>query len=107
MKALYENAKARYSIQYFKFVFSVLSREENAMGQFLKEQGSLDKTAAGKMMTAVGKAQCYTSQQRYVVYERYIKQDLLFGTFLLFPGDKSRLQLDVEPHNSAAIHWRI
>lgn len=42
----------------------MLSREENAMGRFLKEQGSLDKTAAGKMMAAVGKAQCYTSQQR-------------------------------------------
>ena len=47
--------------------FEVLSREENAMGQFLKEQGTLDKTAAGNMMIAVGKAQCYTSQQRLVV----------------------------------------
>uniref|UniRef100_H2ZC35 AH domain-containing protein n=1 Tax=Ciona savignyi TaxID=51511 RepID=H2ZC35_CIOSA len=42
----------------------VLSRDENAMGRFLKDQGSLDKTAAGKMMNAVGKAQCYTAQQR-------------------------------------------
>ena len=37
------------------------------MGHFLKEQGSLDKTAAGKMMTAVGKAQSYSSQQRCVI----------------------------------------
>jgi len=57
-------------------VFIVLSREENAMGQFLKEQGSLDKTAAGKMMTAVGKAQCYTSQQRFV---NYLRQHLLLN----------------------------
>ena len=45
----------------------MLSREENAMGRFLKEQGAMDKTAAGKMMAAVGKAQCYTSQQRYLI----------------------------------------
>ncbi|XP_078489723.1 islet cell autoantigen 1-like isoform X1 [Ciona intestinalis] len=42
----------------------VLSRDENAMGRFLKDQGSLDKTAAGKMMAAAGKAQCFTAQQR-------------------------------------------
>ena len=47
------------------FMYLVLSRNENDMGQFLREQGEMDKTSAGKMMIAVGKAQCFTSQQRY------------------------------------------
>jgi len=41
-----------------------LSRDENSMGRFLKDQGGLDKTPAGKLMGAMGKAQCFTSQQR-------------------------------------------
>lgn len=41
-----------------------LSRDESAMGRFLKEQGVLDKTPAGKLMSAMGKAQCINSQQR-------------------------------------------
>ena len=34
------------------------------MGRFLREQGSSDKSKAGKMMIAVGKAQSYSAQQR-------------------------------------------
>jgi len=41
-----------------------LSRDESAMGRFLKEQGTMDKTPAGKLMCAMGKAQCMNSQQR-------------------------------------------
>ncbi|CAD5116951.1 DgyrCDS5791 [Dimorphilus gyrociliatus] len=41
-----------------------LSQEENAMGRFLKHNGKNDKTRAGKMMSSVGKAQSYASQQR-------------------------------------------
>ncbi|XP_071791493.1 islet cell autoantigen 1-like isoform X2 [Asterias amurensis] len=41
-----------------------LSQEENAMGRFLKSQSSQDKTRAGKMMAAVGKAQIVSSEQR-------------------------------------------
>ncbi|XP_077997151.1 islet cell autoantigen 1-like isoform X3 [Glandiceps talaboti] len=41
-----------------------LSQEENAMGRFLKQQSSTDKTRAGKMMAAVGKSLSFTSQQR-------------------------------------------
>lgn len=37
------------------------------MGRFLKDQGSLDKTKAGKMMIAVGKAQSFAAQQRYFI----------------------------------------
>jgi len=37
------------------------------MGRFLREQGSQDKSKAGKMMIAVGKAQSYSAQQRYAV----------------------------------------
>lgn len=38
------------------------------MGRFLKDQGSLDKTKAGKMMIAVGKAQSFAAQQRYAKF---------------------------------------
>ncbi|XP_072034009.1 islet cell autoantigen 1-like isoform X2 [Amphiura filiformis] len=41
-----------------------LSQEENAMGRFLKSQSNHDKTRAGKMMAAVGKAQTFSSEQR-------------------------------------------
>lgn len=41
----------------------VLSREENAMGRLLKAESQHDKTRAGKMMAAVGKAQSFSSQQ--------------------------------------------
>ncbi|XP_028927038.2 islet cell autoantigen 1 isoform X1 [Ornithorhynchus anatinus] len=41
-----------------------LSQEESELGKFLRTQGSQDKTRAGKMMQAVGKALCFSSQQR-------------------------------------------
>ncbi|XP_053743250.1 islet cell autoantigen 1 isoform X2 [Synchiropus splendidus] len=41
-----------------------LSQEENELGRFLRTQGSLDKTRAGKIMQATGKALCFSSQQR-------------------------------------------
>ncbi len=41
-----------------------LAHEESAAGRFLKECGKVDKTRAGKMMTASGKTLCYTAQQR-------------------------------------------
>ena len=44
---------------------SGLSQEENAMGRFLKSECQRDKTRAGKMMAAVGKAQSFSSQQRW------------------------------------------
>lgn len=44
-----------------------LSHEENALGRFLKDNGKLDKTRAGKMMTAVGKTMSYASQQRLAI----------------------------------------
>ena len=45
-------------------IFIALSQDENEMGRFLKDQGALDKTKAGKMMIAVGKAQSFAAQQR-------------------------------------------
>ena len=36
------------------------------MGRLLKKNSQMDKTRAGKMMAAVGKAQSVSSQQRYV-----------------------------------------
>lgn len=42
----------------------VLSQEENSFGHFLRNHGELDKTCAGKMMNAVGKAMIYSAQQR-------------------------------------------
>ncbi|XP_067907336.1 islet cell autoantigen 1 [Heterodontus francisci] len=44
-----------------------LSQEENELGRFLRSQGSQDKTRAGKMMQASGKALCFSSQQRLVL----------------------------------------
>ncbi|XP_054168004.1 islet cell autoantigen 1-like [Oppia nitens] len=41
-----------------------LAHEESAAGRFLKECAKLDKTRAGKMMSASGKTLCYTAQQR-------------------------------------------
>nr|XP_043890202.1 islet cell autoantigen 1 isoform X1 [Solea senegalensis] len=41
-----------------------LSQEENELGRFLRSQGSEDKTRAGKIMQATGKALCFSSQQR-------------------------------------------
>lgn len=43
-----------------------LSQEENELGRFLRSQGSQDKTRAGKIMQATGKALCFSSQQRWV-----------------------------------------
>ena len=48
----------------FHILLSALSQEENAMGRFLKAESQVDKTRAGKMMAAVGKAQSFSSQQR-------------------------------------------
>ncbi|XP_060756372.1 islet cell autoantigen 1 isoform X2 [Neoarius graeffei] len=41
-----------------------LSQEENEVGRFLRSQGSQDKSRAGKIMQATGKALCFSSQQR-------------------------------------------
>ncbi|XP_078620397.1 islet cell autoantigen 1-like isoform X2 [Branchiostoma floridae x Branchiostoma japonicum] len=41
-----------------------LSQAENELGRFLKSQSQIDKTRAGKMMAAVGKAESFSSQQR-------------------------------------------
>ncbi|MCJ8745454.1 hypothetical protein PDJAM_G00130380 [Pangasius djambal] len=42
----------------------LLSQEENELGRFLRSQGSQDKSRAGKIMQATGKALCFSSQQR-------------------------------------------
>lgn len=41
-----------------------LSQEEAELGRFLRSQGSQDKSRAGKIMQATGKALCFSSQQR-------------------------------------------
>lgn len=45
-------------------LFLGLAQEENAMGRFLKENGKYDKTKAGKVMTAAGKAMSFSAQQK-------------------------------------------
>lgn len=45
-------------------IFLGLAQEENAMGRFLKENGKYDKTKAGKVMTAAGKALSFSAQQK-------------------------------------------
>ncbi|RWS02860.1 islet cell autoantigen 1-like protein, partial [Dinothrombium tinctorium] len=44
-----------------------LSYEESSFGRFLKECGKIDKTRAGKMMTASGKTLSYNAQQRILL----------------------------------------
>jgi hypothetical protein len=61
------------------------------MGRFLKNESQQDKTRAGKMMAAVGKAQSFASQQRYVVvafhciqpraFKRHSKAQIYFAVY--------------------------
>ncbi|XP_059828588.1 islet cell autoantigen 1 isoform X2 [Hypanus sabinus] len=51
-------------IEQYQKQICFLSQEENELGKFLRSQGSQDKTRAGKMMQATGKALCFSSQQR-------------------------------------------
>jgi len=53
-----------YAIEIYQTKIFALSQDENEMGRFLREQGALDKTKAGKMMISVGKAQSFAAQQR-------------------------------------------
>lgn len=52
------------AIECYQNKIFALSQDENEMGRFLRDQGATDKTKAGKMMIAVGKAQSYAAQQR-------------------------------------------
>ncbi|XP_013909971.1 PREDICTED: islet cell autoantigen 1 isoform X2 [Thamnophis sirtalis] len=52
------------AIEHYQKRICFLSQEENELGKFLRSQGSQDKTRAGKMMQATGKALCFSSQQR-------------------------------------------
>lgn len=52
------------AIEFYQNKIFTLSQDENEMGRFLRDQGASDKTKAGKMMIAVGKAQSYAAQQR-------------------------------------------
>ncbi|XP_067304026.1 islet cell autoantigen 1 isoform X2 [Pseudorasbora parva] len=51
-------------IEQYQRRISLLSEEENELGRFLRSQGSQDKSRAGKIMQATGKALCFSSQQR-------------------------------------------
>ncbi|XP_045901995.1 islet cell autoantigen 1 isoform X1 [Micropterus dolomieu] len=51
-------------IEQYQRRICLLSQEENELGRFLRTQGSHDKTRAGKIMQATGKALCFSSQQR-------------------------------------------
>uniref|UniRef100_A0A8C1WV15 Islet cell autoantigen 1 n=1 Tax=Cyprinus carpio TaxID=7962 RepID=A0A8C1WV15_CYPCA len=51
-------------IEQYQMRISLLSQEENELGRFLRSQVSQDKSHAGKIMQATGKALCFSSQQR-------------------------------------------
>nr|XP_046254955.1 islet cell autoantigen 1 isoform X2 [Scatophagus argus] len=51
-------------IEQYQRRICLLSQEENELGRFLRSQGLQDKTRAGKIMQATGKALCFSSQQR-------------------------------------------
>ncbi|BFZ15457.1 hypothetical protein BsWGS_18496 [Bradybaena similaris] len=46
----------------------VVSQEENTMGRLLKAHSNKDKTRAGKMMAAVGKAESNSAQERLALH---------------------------------------
>lgn len=50
-----------------------LSQETNSMGRFLKENSDEDKTRAGEMMLATGKALVYCAQQQLLLHEPLIR----------------------------------
>ncbi|VDO91817.1 unnamed protein product [Schistosoma mattheei] len=52
------------SFDYYPADCSDLSQAENEMGRFLKQYSLEDKTQAGKIMSAVGKALSSSAQQR-------------------------------------------
>ncbi|XP_072316574.1 islet cell autoantigen 1 [Eucyclogobius newberryi] len=52
------------AIEQYQRRICLLSQEEAELGQFLRSQSSQDKTRAGKIMQATGKALCFSSQQR-------------------------------------------
>ncbi|XP_051575297.1 islet cell autoantigen 1-like isoform X2 [Myxocyprinus asiaticus] len=54
-------------IEHYQRRISLLSQEENELGRFLRSQGSQDKSRAGKIMQATGKALCFSSKQRLVL----------------------------------------
>ncbi|XP_055019349.1 islet cell autoantigen 1 [Boleophthalmus pectinirostris] len=51
-------------IEQYQKRICVLSQEEAELGRFLRSQASQDKSRAGKIMQATGKALCFSSQQR-------------------------------------------
>ncbi|KAI5092414.1 islet cell autoantigen 1 [Silurus meridionalis] len=51
-------------IEQYQRRICLLSQEENELGRFLRSQGTQDKSRAGKIMQATGKALCFSSQQR-------------------------------------------
>lgn len=63
------------NVLFYATIILALSQDENEMGRFLRDQGATDKTKAGKMMIAVGKAQSYAAQQR-LGYKHYTKNDV-------------------------------
>lgn len=63
------------NLLFYATIILALSQDENEMGRFLRDQGATDKTKAGKMMIAVGKAQSYAAQQR-LGYKHYTKNDV-------------------------------
>ncbi|XP_028605482.2 islet cell autoantigen 1 isoform X5 [Podarcis muralis] len=58
------------AIELYQKRICFLSQEENELGKFLRSQGSQDKTRAGKMMQATGKALCFSSQQSSRLHTR-------------------------------------
>lgn len=73
-------------IEQYQRRITFLSQEESELGRFLRSQGSQDKSRAGKIMQATGKALCFSSQQR-----------------LALRGPLSRLYQEVETFRYRAI----
>ncbi|XP_039251029.2 islet cell autoantigen 1-like [Styela clava] len=86
-----------------------LARDENQLGRFLKDQGSQDKTQAGKMMSAVGKALCFSAQQRLLLRHPLgrLREDVeTFRQRAITDTDMSVKKMEEErTHYRASLMW--
>ncbi|XP_053265446.1 islet cell autoantigen 1 isoform X3 [Podarcis raffonei] len=99
------------AIELYQKRICFLSQEENELGKFLRSQGSQDKTRAGKMMQATGKALCFSSQQSSRLHTRSLARSpytchfcfCFFGHRLALRTPLCRLYQEVETFRYRAI----
>lgn len=82
------------AIEFYQNKIFALSQDENEMGRFLRDQGTTDKTKAGKMMIAVGKAQSFAAQQRLCLRSSLARLHAELETFRFRAIQDTQLTVD-------------